>query len=326
MFKNICARAIVPVALTVTGFVVVCCILLYGAIKRDMVNDAVRHSAALADTIIESARYAMLRSDWESIGNIVKNIGAQKGVEHVRIFDPKGLILFSKDPKEIHQIMDKSSAGCIGCHAGPVPRATLAEMQKARTFVNKRQVKVLAITAPIANEPACSTAVCHFHSSAQKQLGILDIGLDRAPLERALAVMRGRMLLFSLMILILTVGGVAALLRRNVFVPIRLLTDFTDRVVDGNLKDNCPEVDGDLERLADNLRQMVLQHNLAVTRLRQMEKRTGRRTSRGAQAPADGCGLSGQERIDGHSAAESPELRKKSGSDPSLSGNPEEDS
>ena len=266
MFKNICARAIIPVALTVTGFVVVCCILLYGAIKRQMITDAVRQSTALADTISKSTRYAMLRSDWQSLANIVQNVGAQKGVEHVRIFDSEGLILFSKHPEEIHRQVDKHSPGCVGCHAGPVPRATLQQMQQARTFVNDHQVRVLAITAPIANEQACYAAACHFHSAGQKLLGILDIGLDRAPLDRTLSALRGQLLLFSLMVLVLTVGGVAALLHRNVFLPIRRLADFTDRAADGNLSEEIPENCGELQRIGTNFREIVLRCRRATAR------------------------------------------------------------
>ena len=41
--RSLAAKAIVPVALSVTGFVVVCCILLYSAMKEDMIRDTIRH-------------------------------------------------------------------------------------------------------------------------------------------------------------------------------------------------------------------------------------------------------------------------------------------
>jgi HAMP domain-containing protein len=331
MFKDICARAIIPVAVAVTGFVVVCCLLLYAAVKTDMINGTVRHSSALADTIIQSTRYAMLRSDRETIRNIISNIGDQKGVEHVRIFNKKGLVMFSQDPGEVDHLVDKKAAGCVGCHAGPVPKATLEQMQKARTFVNKRHVKVLAITAPIYNEPACYTAACHFHSADSKLLGTLDIGLDRAPLEKALSVLGGRMLGFSLMVLILTVGGVAALLRKNVFVPIRTLTDFTDRVANGNLSDDIPEIGGELERVGHNVRNVVLQYRQAVARLNSMEEAAGKAGSRthpsipsdrGA-GQADSCQPE-QEMTHGESTQAPAQGREAEAGSP-LPGNPEED-
>ncbi len=331
MFKNICARAIIPVAVAVTGFVVVCCLLLYAAVKTDMINDTVHHSSALADTIIKSTRYAMLRSDRETIRNIIANIGDQKGVEHVRIFNKKGLVMFSQDPREVNHFVDKSAAGCVGCHAGPVPRATLEQMQKARTFVNKRHVKVLAITAPIYNEPACYAAACHFHTSDLKLLGTLDIGLDRAPLERALSILGGRMLGFSLMVLLLTVGGVAALLRKNVFVPIRTLTDFTDSAANGNLSGDIPEIGGELERIGRNVRNLVLQYRQNAARLKSMEEAAGKDGSRTHHStPSDrgagraDCGQPEQGMTHGESTEALAQGREaETGS--SLPGNPEED-
>jgi len=264
MFKSICARAIVPVAVTVTGFVVICCLLLYTAIKADMTSDAVQHSSHLADTIVKSTRYAMLKDDRETVRNIISNIGEQSGVDHVRIFNKKGLIMFSRDPGEVHQYVDKNSPGCFSCHAETVPSATLVDMQKARTFTNEQQVEVLAITAPIYNEPACFAASCHVHSAEQVLLGTLDFGLDRTPLERTLSLLRSRMVLFSLMVLILTVGGVSALLGRSVFQPIKTLTDFTERASDGTVMDNFPKIEGELGKLAENFRKLILRHHEAV--------------------------------------------------------------
>ncbi len=139
-------------------------------------------------------------------------------------------------------------------------------MQKARTFVNAQQVKVLAITAPIYNEPACSTAACHIHPQEQQVLGTLDLGLNQAPLRKTLSLLGSRMILFSLMVLALTVGGVAALLSRNVFKPIRTLTDFTDRAIDGRLDASLPPIGGDLEQLAENFRLLLLRCNQADAR------------------------------------------------------------
>ena len=67
MFRTLSARAIVPVAVAVTGFVVVCCILLYSVMKTDMINDTTTHETNLTDTVIKSARYAMLKSDRETL-------------------------------------------------------------------------------------------------------------------------------------------------------------------------------------------------------------------------------------------------------------------
>ena len=275
MFRTLSARAIVPVAVAVTGFVIVCCILLYSVMKTDMINDTIMHETNLTDTVIKSTRYAMLKADRETLRNIIENVGEQKGVEHLRIFNKKGLIMFSRDADETGRFVDKKSAGCIGCHAGPVPASTLGSMERVRRFTNERGVKVFAITAPIYNEPACYSAQCHVHGSGEKLLGTLDIGLSAAPLLKTLAVMRGRMIIFSVMVLILTVGGVAALLRRQIFMPLREITEFTSGVNSGNLDRELREISGELSDLADDVRGIALQLRSVAKENEELKKRPG---------------------------------------------------
>lgn len=276
MFRTLTARAIVPVAVAVTGFVVICCILLYSVMKTDMFNDAVKYETNLADTLIKSTRYAMLKSDRDMLKNIIHNVGDQQGVEHVRIFNKKGLIMFSGNAAELERLVDKKTAGCIGCHAGTVPTASLGSMERARRFTDERGVEVLAITAPIYNEPACYNGACHFHDASQKILGTLDIGFSTAPLQTALSVMRGRMMLFSFMVLVLTIGGVAALLRRNVFDPLREIKEFTANINRGNLIGKVPGISGELSDLANDVQAVAIQLRNAVQEIEKLKENSGR--------------------------------------------------
>lgn len=257
MFRSLPARAIVPVAVAVTGFVVIACLLLYSVMKADLTADAVRYETSLADTIVKSTRYAMLRGDRETVRNIVANVGEQLGVEHVRIFNKRGMVMFSGNEAELHRLVDKADAGCIGCHAGPVPVVRLGEMKQARRFVNRRGTAVIAIAAPIRNEPACFTAACHVHPATQKLLGTLDIGLSATPLERTLVLLKSRMAVFSGMVLMLSVGGVAALLRRNVFVPLEKITAYAARINRGTLDVRTEGIHGELVPLASTLRELA---------------------------------------------------------------------
>lgn len=232
MFATLAGRALVPVSLAVTGFMVVCCLVLYSVIRDDLHRSEILHASSLADTILKSTRYAMHKSERETLATIVQNIGSQNGVSHVRIFNKRGVVSFSARPAEIHRQVDKKTEGCIGCHKEAVPAATLGTMQQARVFRNADGVDVMAITAPIYNEPECSNAACHAHLPDQKVLGTLDIGLSRTEHERSLAALRLQMVMFTVMCLILTVGGVTALLRRNVFLPIQRLQQYVDAYPD----------------------------------------------------------------------------------------------
>lgn len=260
MLKDICARTVIPVSIAVTGFVIVCCLLLYTMIREDMVNTSAIHGTNLADTLTRSARYAMLNDDREALSNLIANISAQDEVEHVRIFNKKGRVAFSSEPREVGRFVDKNAAGCIACHADAVPKESLGTMQQARMYENLRGNQILAVTAPVFNEPACSNASCHVHENIQAILGILDVGLDQEPLQHALATLRWRMTLFTVMILCLTIGGVVAILNLNLIVPMQRLMRFTEEVADGKLSDEMPHLNGELGTLAEKIHDIHEEH------------------------------------------------------------------
>jgi len=261
MFSSINSRAIVPVACAVTGFVIACCVLLYTFVKSDLITGEIHHAADLADTVIKSTRYAMLHDDRETLSQIINNIGDQNQVEHVRIFNKKGLIMFSRDGSEVDNFINKTAAGCNECHAESKPKRKLGAMEQARQFTNQDGHDVLAITAPIYNEPECFNAACHFHDAGQSLLGTLDIGVSQAPLKKTLTQLKGRMIMFSGMVLVLTVGAVCALLYRQVFLPIRQLVDFTEKAPGDSLDSDFPEVSGEVARLANAFKQMKARVN-----------------------------------------------------------------
>ena len=232
MFATLAGKALVPVGLAVTGFMVVCCLVLYSVIRDDLHHGEIVHATNLADTILKSTRYAMHKSDRETLATIIRNVGEQKGVDHVRIFNKKGIVAFSAKQGEINRQVDKNAEGCIVCHKGAAPVTNLGTMQQARTFKNPDGMSVMAITAPIYNEPDCSSTACH--PPGQKVLGTLDIGLSRVELDRSLSMLRIQMIIFTLMSLILTIGGVTALLKRNVFLPIQRLRNYVESSTKNN--------------------------------------------------------------------------------------------
>lgn len=228
MFATLAGKALVPVGLAVTGFMAVCCLILYSVIRDDLHRSEIVHATNLADIILKSTRYAMHKSDRETLATIILNVGEQKGVNHVRIFNKKGIVSFSAKSGEINSQVDKNAEGCIVCHKLSVPVTNLGTMQQARTFKNPDGMDVMAITAPVYNEPDCSAAACHIHPPGQKVLGTLDIGLSRAELDRSLGMLRIEMIIFTFMSLILTIGGVTALLRKNLFLPVQRLRNYAE--------------------------------------------------------------------------------------------------
>ncbi|OGT97529.1 MAG: cytochrome C [Geobacteraceae bacterium GWC2_48_7] len=260
MFATLAGKALVPVGLAVTGFMVVCCLILYSVIRDDLHRGEIVHATNLADTILKSTRYAMHKSDRETLATILRNVGEQKGVDHVRIFNKKGIVTFSAKSGEINHQVDKKAEGCVVCHKGDIPVTNLGKMEQARTFMNNRGNDVMAITAPIYNEPDCSSAACHFHPAGQKVLGTLDIGLSRQEIERSLTMLRIQMIIFTIMTLVLTIVGVTALLRRNVFLPLHKLRQYVENNPGKNNQVHPPpHLPHDLDTIADSYYNISLQ-------------------------------------------------------------------
>lgn len=254
MFKSLAGRALVPVGIAVTGFVVVCFLLLYSAIKNIVDRDSAMNATNLADTVLKSTRYAMLKNDNEILTTVINNVGQQKGVEHIRIFNKKGIINISTNPEELNRQVDKNAEGCIICHAGKDPVTTLGKMEQVRIFKNGQGEETISITTPIYNEPECSNAACHVHPAGQKVLGTLDIGLSRKTLLDSLASIRNQMIAFTVMILLLTVGGVTALLIRSVFQPLLKLSRLAQQAEDDELPATPPShFPRELDRIAQSL-------------------------------------------------------------------------
>jgi HAMP domain-containing protein len=250
MFRTLAARAIIPVSVSVSGFVVVCCILLYSSMKQDRIEENILHANDIATVLVQSTRYAMLKEDRETLRNMVSNVGGERMVEHVRIFNKQGVIVFSGHEAEVGNLVDKDAEGCSVCHVGNNTATSLGPMEQARRFVTETGEPVLAITAPIYNEPDCANAGCHHHPSGQTVLGTLDIGLSEEPLRRNLAVMGQRLTFFTVMVVVLCVSGVAAVLRLRIVGPIRKLIDFIEKVTSGQTPPEPPRTDDELEVIA----------------------------------------------------------------------------
>jgi two-component system NtrC family sensor kinase len=127
----------------------------------------------------------MLRNDADGVRRIIENIGAQAGVDRIRIYNKEGRVRVSSAPAEEGSLVDKRSDECIACHAGEQPRAGLERTDRIRMLPAAGGGRVLGVITPIYNEPACTA--CHVHPASQRVLGILDVRLSMAQADAALA-------------------------------------------------------------------------------------------------------------------------------------------
>lgn len=256
MFDNLIARAIVPVTIAVTGFVIFGCLLLYSFIKADMTAEALRNLNSCADTVVKSTHYAMMEDDSRSLQNIVANIGTREDVELIHIYDQNGELRYSGEDKT------QPATGEPDPHLAMFTRLISQNDTNDHHSVDHANGHI-SVALPILNEPKCSTAACHFHNENQAILGHLAICISSTHLENTLALLKNRMTVFSLMVLFLTVGGVTALLRMNLFLPILRLAHITEKAVQGTRAHELPKSRKKVGTLDENIYRLVEQRDKA---------------------------------------------------------------
>ncbi len=264
MFDNLIARAIVPVTIAVTGFVVFVCILLYSFVKSDMTDEALRNLNNCADTVIKSTSSAMMQDDRRSIQNIVTNIGTRSNVELIRIYDQDGKVQFSGQNK------DGVKSTTVDSHIAEFLQADHVSKEMGQRDIDHANGNI-TVSIPIMNEPTCATAACHFHGETEPVLGFFSMAVSSESLEKTLSVLRYRMMIFSVMVLFLTIGGVTALLRMNLFLPILRLTYNAEQAAQGVAESDLPKSDHKLGKLNKDFRLLVKQRDQALADLKSIK-------------------------------------------------------
>lgn len=200
-------------------------------LERAIITSALR----ISDTIKSSTHHDMLHYQSQDIYQIINTIGAQQGIERIRIFNKQGRIRYSTDQREQEQFVDTDAESCYVCHAQEEPLTKLEREQRWRVFRDNDGHRVLGLINPIENEPSCSTADCHQHPPSEQLLGVLDVNMSLAEVDAQIAA--DVMSLLSAYILtilaIAVVSGIFVVVM--VHRPVKKLIDGTQRVARGEL-------------------------------------------------------------------------------------------
>jgi len=173
--NNLSFRLIFWVGLIILGSISVWAYFNIRHQKRKAIENIVSEADRLGNTIKLGAHYAMMLNSRDDINQIIKNIGRQKKIESIRIYNKEGRIKFSNKPKEIDQETNIKAEACHACHGSEPPMETAGLQERTRIFDSFSAYRLLGIISPIYNEPGCSTDPCHVHPEDKKVLGLLDV-------------------------------------------------------------------------------------------------------------------------------------------------------
>jgi two-component system NtrC family sensor kinase len=232
--------------------------------RTHLLDEAILGAKQLSGTLMRGLRFDMLHNYREALYHSIETIGAQEGIEKIRIFNKEGTIMFSSDKPEMGEMVDKQAEACYACHAEKEPLERLDIPERSRIF-KVTNYRVLGMITPIYNEVDCYDAACHVHPRAQKVLGVLDISLSLAATDKRIKEIRGTTILLMI-VTILTVSAIIVLfIQRAVYRPVRELAEGTTRVAAGDFDHAIPS------RSEDEIGQLAKSFNTMTQRLKEIQ-------------------------------------------------------
>ncbi len=201
--------------------------------KEKVMDEIMVGADRLGNTIKLGTHYAMMLNSRDDINQIIQNIGSQKEIENIRIYNKEGQIKFSNRPEEMDRRTNIKDEACYICHQKDPPIATLALEDRTRIFRDETGNRQLGIITPICNEPGCATDACHVHPQGKKILGALDLAISLRKTDRDIRIFQNGIIAFAVSIFLITSAIMSAFMVRFVNRPINRLIDSTRRIARG---------------------------------------------------------------------------------------------
>ena len=227
-------------ALTLTAAMTAFTLFVVEHQRSELRTAATLHLADISELVTKSTRYAMLKDDHDYVRRIVQDIGKQKNIAKVRIWNKDGKIVYSSHAAEIDQPLDRTADGCELCYPNALPGDRIPEKATSRSFFAPDGRRMIGSTEVLQNEVSCYSASCHEHKKADPVLGVLDIvysvdAIDRQMTDHAV-IMFGSSLAFIVAVSLLVGGFVSRLVYR----PLKDLEGGAERLASGDLKQPIP--------------------------------------------------------------------------------------
>jgi two-component system, NtrC family, sensor kinase len=247
--------------LAVAGALVVAAIAAFAfaemAIARQRLAGVNASTALLSETISASVRHAMLRDERGEAYAIIDNIGRQAQIAHIRIINKEGRITFSTVPGEKGTLVDKRAEGCRACHEENESLTVPVDALRARIY-DGRAGRVLSTVTPIRTSPDCTTSACHEHPRERAVLGVLDVGVSLASVDRDLVAFRRVSLIVTAILALLLGAFFWYVANHRVVQPVEALVQATRRVAHDELDTEIHiDAKGELGLLAASFNEMI---------------------------------------------------------------------
>ena len=231
--RSLASKLIVTVGLTLLVTISTWAYFNVNYQEKKLMQNIVAGTARLTNTIKLGTHYAMMSNSRNDINQIITNIGRQKEIQTIRIYNKDGQIKYSNQPSEVDQITNIKAEACDICHKTDPPPSQLELTERIRIFDSSSGYRLLGIIGPIGNEPGCATDDCHVHPEDKKILGALDVVVSLADTDKEILTAEKGIIGLAGIVFIVTSTIIFLFVLKFVNQPIRKLIDGTRMIARG---------------------------------------------------------------------------------------------
>jgi two-component system, NtrC family, sensor kinase len=288
---NLISKLTVATGLVLLGTLALFAYLNLNSLKDLLLQEAIADADKISESIIRTTHNQMLRDDRPLFYKTMEEIGAQRGVERIRLINKTGRVIYSTREAEIGTLLKKHDEVCDVCHGGKQLLVSASSKNRSRRFYDPSGQEFLGITNAIYNEESCFTASCHFHPEKFKVLGVLDVVVSLDKMHSLIDAFRNRSAAVTLLLIALTSLCLTLCTQKLVNRPVRELLEHTKMLSRGELDGLVPSFANDeLGELADSFNAMTLNLKKAREELegwgRNLEQMVQQRTQEVTQMQA----------------------------------------
>lgn len=246
-----------------TSVVLLTCMITFAylnvqTLKHMMLEEAVSDADKLSETIINTTHYQMLENNQLRVYQMIKEVGQQAGVKHIRMINKTGRIIFSTSENEIGLMVDKKAEACNMCHSGETPQLHASSMNRSRIFMDRDGEEVLGLAKGIYNKESCYVASCHFHPEEFRVLGVLDVIVSLKSMREFIDSYQYKIGGLTILLIAILWGSITLFMQLMVNRPITHLVNRTKRLSRGELDVTLPSYSSyELAILSDSFNQMT---------------------------------------------------------------------
>jgi histidine kinase len=244
--SSLASKLILTVGLTLLLMIITWAYFNIDYQETKLMKNVVMGTDRLTNTIKLGTHYAMMLNSRDEINQIINNIGRQKEIQTIRIYNKEGQIKFSNQPTELETKTNIKDEACYICHRTDPPLSELELDERTRIFDSPQGYRLLGIISPICNEAGCSTDACHVHPQDKKILGALDVVVSLEDTDMELSLAKRGAILFAGGIFLVTSAMIFLFQLRFVTRPVRKLIGGTRRIAKGDY-DGAVDIDQDDE-------------------------------------------------------------------------------